>query len=63
VRDIRPLDDVIDEHIMRAMQAAEFNVSVAAEALGMHRRSLQRYLRRREKKQAAAARAARRKAG
>ena len=40
------LKRVIDEHIQRVLTAADNNLSLAASLLGMHRRSLQRYLRR-----------------
>ncbi len=40
------LDHVIDGHILRVLDATDGNLSLAAELLGMHRRSLQRYLRR-----------------
>jgi ActR/RegA family two-component response regulator len=43
------LDIVIDRHITRVMKATDHNISLAAEVLGMHRRSLQRYLRRKRK--------------
>lgn len=42
------LDRVIDEHIERVLDAADGNLSLAADLLGMHRRSLQRYARRRK---------------
>ena len=37
------LKRVIDQHIARVLAAADGNLSLAAELLGMHRRSLQRY--------------------
>jgi ActR/RegA family two-component response regulator len=40
------LSRIIDEHIERVLDATDANVSLAAELLGMHRRSLQRYSRR-----------------
>lgn len=40
------LDRIIDGHILRVLDATDGNLSLAAELLGMHRRSLQRYLRR-----------------
>ncbi len=40
------LDRIIDEHIARVLAATDENLSTAAELLGMHRRSLQRYVRR-----------------
>jgi ActR/RegA family two-component response regulator len=43
------LKNVIDEHIARVIAASDDNVSAAAKLLGMHRRSLQRHLRRRER--------------
>jgi ActR/RegA family two-component response regulator len=42
------LDRVIDEHIKRILDATDGNLSLAADLLGMHRRSLQRYARRRK---------------
>jgi len=42
------LDRVIDEHIKRILDGADGNLSLAADLLGMHRRSLQRYARRRK---------------
>ena len=40
------LQVVIDRHIARVIDAADGNLSLAAKLLGMHRRSLQRYARR-----------------
>jgi ActR/RegA family two-component response regulator len=40
------LDRIIDGHILRVLDATDGNLSLAADLLGMHRRSLQRYLRR-----------------
>jgi DNA-binding protein Fis len=37
---------VVDEHIKRVLGATDNNLSLAAVLLGMHRRSLQRYVRR-----------------
>jgi ActR/RegA family two-component response regulator len=37
---------VIDRHIARVLDATDGNLSLAANLLGMHRRSLQRYARR-----------------
>jgi ActR/RegA family two-component response regulator len=37
---------VIDRHTARVLDAADGNVSLTADLLGMHRRSLQRYVRR-----------------
>ena len=42
------LDQVIDDHIRRVLQATNQNLSLAADLLGMHRRSLQRYARRKQ---------------
>lgn len=42
------LDRVIAEHIRRVLGATDHNLSLAADLLGMHRRSLQRYVRRQE---------------
>lgn len=44
------MKNVVRMHVKRVMDAADGNLSVAAEVLGMHRRSLQRYLRRLERK-------------
>ncbi|MCU1277411.1 MAG: hypothetical protein JWM53_957 [bacterium] len=41
------LKRVIDTHIRRVLDATDENLSAAADLLGMHRRSLQRYVRRR----------------
>jgi ActR/RegA family two-component response regulator len=43
--DVR-LRRVIDRHIARVLEATDGNLSLAAKLLGMHRRSLQRYERR-----------------
>jgi ActR/RegA family two-component response regulator len=43
--DVR-MQRVIDRHIARVLDAADGNLSLAADLLGMHRRSLQRYERR-----------------
>lgn len=40
------LHRVIEAHIRRVLDAADGNLSTTAKLLGMHRRSLQRYLRR-----------------
>ena len=40
-----PLDDFVREHIRRVLAAYGGNISAAARALGMHRRTLQRKLR------------------
>jgi two-component system, response regulator RegA len=40
-----PLDEVVREHIRRVLAEHEGNISAAARALGMHRRTLQRKLR------------------
>ena len=42
------LDQVIDDHIKRVLDATNQNLSLAADLLGMHRRSLQRYARRKQ---------------
>src|SRR2546421_12956076 len=42
------LDRVIDDHVKRILVATDGNLSLAADLLGMHRRSLQRYARRRK---------------
>jgi ActR/RegA family two-component response regulator len=44
------LSHVEDSHIKRVLDACDGNLSLAAELLGMHRRSLQRYERRRQKR-------------
>ena len=44
------LDHVIDEHIERVLAASDQNLSLTADLLGMHRRSLQRYVRRKQKR-------------
>lgn len=44
-----PMQRVIDRHIARVLDAADGNLSLAADLLGMHRRSLQRYMRRRKR--------------
>lgn len=41
---------VIDRHIARVLDAADGNVSLTAGLLGMHRRSLQRYARRKNQR-------------
>ncbi len=43
------LDRVIDEHIERVLAASDQNLSLTADLLGMHRRSLQRYVRRKQR--------------
>jgi ActR/RegA family two-component response regulator len=43
--DVR-IQRVIDRHIARVFDATDGNLSLAAHLLGMHRRSLQRYVRR-----------------
>jgi len=43
------LKNVIDQHIDRVIAASDDNLSAAAKLLGMHRRSLQRHLRRRQR--------------
>jgi ActR/RegA family two-component response regulator len=40
-----PLDELVREHIQRVLAEYEGNISAAARALGMHRRTLQRKLR------------------
>jgi ActR/RegA family two-component response regulator len=40
------LQIVIDRHIARVLDASDGNLSLGAKLLGMHRRSLQRYERR-----------------
>lgn len=44
------LDRVVDEHIKRVLTAADQNLSLTADLLGMHRRSLQRYVRRKQQR-------------
>lgn len=44
------LDHVIDEHVERVLAASDQNLSLTADLLGMHRRSLQRYVRRKQKR-------------
>ncbi len=44
------LDHVIDAHIARVLGATDHNLSLAADLLGMHRRSLQRYVRRKQQR-------------
>lgn len=44
------LDRVIDEHIKRVLVATDQNLSLTADLLGMHRRSLQRYVRRQQQR-------------
>ncbi|MCU1280045.1 MAG: hypothetical protein JWM53_3591 [bacterium] len=46
------LKHVINEHIARVLEATDDNLSAAAKLLGMHRRSLQRMLRRTKKRRA-----------
>jgi ActR/RegA family two-component response regulator len=49
------LRSVVAAHIERVLAASDHNLSLAAELLGMNRRSLQRYARRKlEKRQAGA---------
>jgi len=63
------LDRVIDDHIKRVLEATDQNLSLTADLLGMHRRSLQRYVRRkqqrgrRKKKRAQAKRGRAKRAG
>jgi ActR/RegA family two-component response regulator len=52
VDDVR-LKRIIDRHIDRVLGATDGNLSLAADLLGMHRRSLQRYQRRRVRKRSA----------
>jgi two-component system response regulator RegA len=47
----KTLDELVREHIMRVLAEHNGNVSAAARALGMHRRSLQRKLNRQSAKQ------------
>ncbi|HEX9105562.1 MAG TPA: hypothetical protein VF997_25295 [Polyangia bacterium] len=58
------LDRVIDAHIKRVLEASNQNLSLSADLLGMHRRSLQRYVRRKQQraKRAATKRAATKRA-
>ena len=42
------LKAIVDDHIRRVLDAADQNLSLAADLLGMHRRSLQRYARRKQ---------------
>jgi len=49
---VTELDDVsmrsiVDRHIVRVLDAADGNLSVAADLLGINRRTMQRYARRR----------------
>lgn len=44
------LDRIIDEHIKRVLTATDQNLSLTADLLGMHRRSLQRYVRRKQQR-------------
>jgi ActR/RegA family two-component response regulator len=44
------LANVLDEHIRRVLWAAHGEVSLAAQLLGLHRRSLQRMIQRGKKK-------------
>jgi len=47
------LAGVIDRHIVRVLDATDGNLSLAAQLLGMHRRSLQRYEKRRGRRKRA----------
>ena len=42
----RALDELVQQHIERVLAEHNGNISAAARALGMHRRTLQRKLRR-----------------
>jgi ActR/RegA family two-component response regulator len=44
------LANVVEEHIRKVLWAAQGEVSLAAQLLGLHRRSLQRMIQRRQKK-------------
>lgn len=44
------LDRIIEEHVEKVLGATDQNLSLTAELLGMHRRSLQRYVRRQEQR-------------
>ena len=44
------LKHVVDQHIKRVLAATDGNLSVAAELLGINRRSLQRHARRKRKR-------------
>ena len=44
------LDRIIEEHVRKVLAATDQNLSLTAELLGMHRRSLQRYVRRQEQR-------------
>jgi ActR/RegA family two-component response regulator len=46
--DVR-LKRVVDEHIERVLEASNYNRATAAELLGVHRRSIERYVRKRPK--------------
>lgn len=46
------LDDVIEEHINWVLYLTDNNISETAKKLGMHRRSLQRYLSRKKRRKA-----------
>jgi ActR/RegA family two-component response regulator len=48
VDDVR-LDRVIDRHIARVLDAAGRNLSLTAALLGVNRRTMQRYMRRRRR--------------
>ena len=43
------LDELVREHIRRVLDAHHGNISAAARALGMHRRTLQRKLQRKDR--------------
>ena len=47
------LRSVVAAHIERVLAASDHNLSLAAELLGMNRRSLQRYARRKQEKRLA----------
>jgi len=42
--EIEPLAEVINKHLVRALRAAQWNISEAARLLGVNRRSIQRWL-------------------
>jgi ActR/RegA family two-component response regulator len=46
--DVR-LQMVIDRHIVRVLDAADHNLSLAAKLLGVNRRTMQRYVRRKRR--------------
>ena len=50
------LRSVVSAHIERVLEASDHNLSLAAELLGMNRRSLQRYARRKQEGRKARAR-------